>query len=130
MKHVIGVIVSAAALGVAAWVVPGILVAGHSDASKAETLLIVALIFGVINTVLKPIIKTFGCAFYVLTLGLAALVVNGLLLWLASYIAGRLSLPFHVTGFVAAVEGALIVAVVSWALHLVIGDKRGGGHRA
>jgi putative membrane protein len=130
MKHVIGVIVSAAALGVAAWVVPGILVAGHSDASRAETLLIVALIFGVINTVLKPIIKTFGCAFYVLTLGLAALVVNGLLLWLASYIAGRLHLPFHVTGFVAAVEGALIVAVVSWALHLIIGDKREGGHRA
>jgi putative membrane protein len=124
MKHVIGVIVSAAALGVAAWVVPGIVVAGHSDASRAGTLLIVALIFGVINTVLKPIIKTFGCAFYVLTLGLAALVVNGLLLWLASYIAGKLTLPFHVTGFVAAVEGALIVAVVSWVLHLVIGDKR------
>ena len=124
MKHVIGVVVSAAALGVAAWVVPGIVVAGHSDASRAETLLIVALIFGVINMVLKPVIKTFGCAFYVLTLGLAALLVNGLLLWLASYIAGKLSLPFHVTGFVAAVEGALIVAVVSWVLHLVIGDKR------
>ena len=124
MKHVIGVIVSAAALGVAAWVVPGIVVAGHGDPSRAGTLLIVALIFGVINTVPKPVIKTLGCAFYVLTLGLAALVVNGLLLWLASYIAGKLTLPFHVTGFVAAVEGALIVAVVSWVLHLVIGDKR------
>jgi putative membrane protein len=124
MKHVIGVFVSAAALGVAAWVVPGIVVAGHSDASRAETLLVVALIFGVINTVLKPIIKTLGCAFYVLTLGLAALVVNGLLLWLASYLADQLKLPFHVTGFVAAVEGALIVAAVSWVLHLVIGDKR------
>jgi putative membrane protein len=124
MKHVIGVFVSAAALGVAAWVVPGIVVAGHSDASRAGTLLVVALIFGVINTVLKPVIKTLGCAFYVLTLGLAALVVNGLLLWLASYLADQLKLPFHVTGFVAAVEGALIVAVVSWVLHLVIGDKR------
>ncbi|WP_300613975.1 phage holin family protein [Trebonia sp.] len=124
MKYVIGVIVSAAALGVAAWVVPGIVVAGHTDASRAETLLVVALIFGVINTVLKPIIKTVGCAFYVLTLGLVALVVNGLLLWLASYIAGQLKLPFHVTGFVAAVEGALIVAVVSWVLHLVLGDDR------
>jgi putative membrane protein len=124
MKYVIGIIVSAAALGVAAWAVPGIVVAGHSDTSKAETLLIVALIFGIINTVLKPIIKTVGCAFYVLTLGLIALVVNGLLLWLASYVAGRLKLPFHVTGFVAAVEGALIVAVVSWVLHLVLGDER------
>jgi putative membrane protein len=124
MKYVIGIIVSAAALGVAAWAVPGIIVAGHSDTSKAETLLVVALIFGIINTVLKPIIKTVGCAFYVLTLGLIALVVNGLLLWLASDVAGQLKLPFHVTGFVAAVEGALIVAVVSWVLHLVLGDER------
>jgi len=124
MKHVIGVIVSAAALGVAAWVVPGILVTGHSDATKAGTLLVVALIVGIINAVLKPIIKTVGCAFYVFTLGLVAIVVNGLLLWLASYVAGQLKLPFHVTGFVAAVEGALIVGVVSWVLHLVLGDKR------
>jgi putative membrane protein len=124
MRILLGIIVSAAALGVAAWVVPGIVVAGHSDASKAETLLAVAVIFGVINAVLKPIIKTVGCAFYVLTLGLVALVVNGLLLWLASYVAGRLQLPFHVTGFVAAVEGALLVAVVSWGLHLLLGDER------
>jgi putative membrane protein len=123
MKHVIGIIVSAAALGVAAWVVPGIVIAGHSDAKKTGTLLIVAVIFGVINTVLKPIIKTVGCAFYVLTLGLLAIVVNGLLLWLVSYAAGQLKLPFHITGFVAAVEGALIVGVVSWLLHLVLGDR-------
>jgi putative membrane protein len=124
MKHVIGVIVSAAALAVAAWAIPGIQVTGHGDASKAGTLIVVALIFGIINTVLKPIIKTIGCAFYVLTLGLAALIVNGLLLWLASYIAGQLTLPFHITGFVAAVEGALIVGVVSWLLHLILGDER------
>jgi putative membrane protein len=124
MKILVGILVSAAALGVAAWVVPGIVVAGHSDTSKAETLLAVAVIFGVINAVLKPVIKTVGCAFYVLTLGLVAIVVNGLLLWLASYVAGQLKLPFHVTGFVAAVEGALIVGVVAWVLHLVLGDDR------
>ena len=124
MKHVIGVIVSAAALGVAAWVVPGIVLSGHNDATKAGTLLVVALIFGIINAILKPIIKTVGCAFYVLTLGLAALVVNGLLLWLASYIAGQLTLPFHVGGFVAAVEGALIVGVVTWVVHLLLRDDR------
>ena len=122
MKIIIGIIVSAAALGVAAWVVPGIAVTGHGDVSKAETLLAVAVIFGVINAILKPVIKTVGCAFYVLTLGLVALVVNGLLLWLASYVAGRLDLPFHVTGFVAAVEGALIVGVVTWLLLLLLGD--------
>ncbi|MBO0875872.1 MAG: phage holin family protein [Pseudonocardia sp.] len=123
MKILLRIIVTAAALGVAAWVVPGIVVAGHSDATKAATLAAVAVIFGVINAVLKPIIKTVGCAFYLLTLGLVALVVNGLLLWLASYVADRLSLPFHVTGFVAAVEGALIVGVVTWVIHLVIPDK-------
>jgi putative membrane protein len=126
MTILLRILVSAAALGVAAWVVPGIVVAGHSDASKAGTLLVVAIIFGIINMLLKPIIKTVGCAFYVLTLGLVAVVVNGLLLWLASWVAGQLKLPFHVTGFVAAVVGALIIAVVSWVLYLVIPDRWDG----
>ena len=130
MKYVIKVVVAASALGVAAWVVPGIHVQAATVASKVGTLLVVALIFGVINAVLKPVIHVIGCAFYVLTLGLAALIVNGLLLWLASVIAGDLKLPFHVTGFVAAVEGAFIVAVVSWVLHLILGDDRQPGqHR-
>jgi|SRR5450756_8522 len=123
MKILIRIVVAAAALGIAAWVVPGIVLSGHSGVAKAETLLIVAVIFGVINAVLKPIVKTVGCAFYVLTLGLLAIVVNGLLLWLASYVVyTRLHQPFHVTGFVPAVEGALIVGVVSWVLHLILGD--------
>jgi putative membrane protein len=126
MTILLRILVSAAALGVAAWVVPGIVVSGHSNASKAGTLLVVAIIFGIINMLLKPIIKTIGCAFYVLTLGLVAIVVNGLLLWLASWVAGKLNLPFHITGFVAALVGALIVAVVSWALHLVIPDRWDG----
>jgi len=126
MTILLRILVSAAALGVAAWVVPGIVVSGHSNASKAGTLLVVAIIFGIINMVLKPIIKTIGCAFYVLTLGLVAVVVNGLLLWLASWVAGKLNLPFHVNGFVAALVGALIVAVVSWVLHLVIPDRWDG----
>jgi len=125
MKILLRIVVAMAALGVAAWVVPGIVLSGHSNSSKALTLLIVAVIFGVVNAILKPIIKTVGCAFYVLTLGLAAIVVNGLLLWLTSWIAyDKLHEPFHVTGFVAALEGALIVGVVSWLLHLILGDDR------
>ena len=125
MKILLKILVAAAALGVAAWLVPGIVVSGHSNTAKAETLLIVAVIFGVINAVLKPVIKSIGCAFYVLTLGLAAIIVNGLLLWLTSWIAyDKLHLPFHVTGFVAAVEGALIVGIVTWGLHLILGDER------
>ena len=128
MKIIIRFLVIAVALGVAAWLVPGIKLTGHDHAAQVETLLIVAVIFGVINILLKPIIKTVGCAFYVLTLGLFAIVVNGLLLWLTSYIAfDKLHEPFHVTGFVAAVEGALVVAVISFVAHLVIpddGDRR------
>jgi len=125
MKILLRIVVAMAALGVAAWVVPGIVLAGHSNSSKALTLLIVAVIFGVVNAILKPLIKTVGCAFYVLTLGLVAIVVNGLLLWLTSWIAyDKLHEPFHVTGFVAALEGALIVGVVSWLLHLILGDDR------
>src|ERR1700743_3507793 len=124
MKLLLRILVSAAGLGIAAWVVPGIVLTGHDTAAKALTLLIVAVIFGLINTVLKPILKPVGCAFYLLTLGLIAIVVNGLLLWLTSYIAyNELHRPFHVTGFTAAVEGALIVAVVTWLIHLVLRDE-------
>jgi putative membrane protein len=125
LRIVIAILVAMAALGVAAWLVPGIVLSGHNNTAKTETLLIVALIFGVINAVLKPVIKTVGCAFYVLTLGLVAIVVNALLLWLTSYVAyDKLHEPFHVTGFVAAVEGALIVGVVTWLLHLVLPDEK------
>ena len=82
-----------------------------------------ALIFGVINAVLKPIVKIVGCAFYVLTLGLVGLVVNGLLLWLTSYLAGKLQLPFHITGFWPAFWGAIIVGLVGWLLGILIRDR-------
>jgi putative membrane protein len=123
MKILLRILVSAAALGVAAWVVPGIKLSGHGTAAQVLTLLIVAVIFGLVNGILKPVIKTVGCAFYILTLGLVAIVVNGLLLWLTSYLAGKLDEPFHITGFVPALEGALIVGVVTWLIHLVIGDE-------
>jgi putative membrane protein len=123
MRFLLRVLVSAAALGVATWAVPGIELLAGSGWSRVGTLLAVAAIFGVINATLKPLIKVVGCAFYVLTLGLIALVVNGLLLWLASVIAGDLKLPFHITGFAAAFWGAIIVGLVSWVLNLLIGEK-------
>ncbi|HEV2936419.1 MAG TPA: phage holin family protein [Streptosporangiaceae bacterium] len=124
MRFLLRVLVSAAALGVATWAVPGIELLAGSGWTRVGTLLAVAAIFGLINATLKPLIKVIGCAFYVLTLGLIALVVNGLLLWLTSVIAGDLTLPFHVTGFWPAFWGAIIVGLVSWFLNLVIGDKR------
>jgi putative membrane protein len=124
MRFLLRVLVSAAALGVATWAVSGIELLAGSGWTRVGTLLAVAVIFGLINATLKPLIKVIGCAFYVLTLGLAALVVNGLLLWLTSVIAGDLTLPFHVTGFWPAFWGAIVVGLVSWLLNLLIGDKR------
>ena len=124
MRFLLRVAVSAAALAVATAVLPGIQLTAGSTTAKVLTLVAVALIFGVINAILKPIIKTIGCLFYILTLGLVALVVNALLLWLVSVVAGWLSLPFHITGFVPAFLGALIISVVTWLLSVLIPDGK------
>ncbi|WP_460368524.1 phage holin family protein [Actinocorallia lasiicapitis] len=114
-------LISAASLGVAVWVVGGIEITSSQLVTQIATLLLVAAVFGVLNTFLKPVIKLFGCAFYVLTLGLFSLVVNGCLLWLTSWLAGKWDLPFHVDGFWAAFWGALITGVVGWLLNLFVG---------
>jgi len=123
MHFLLRLAISAAALAVATAVLPGIELTTGSTTEKLLTLIAVALIFGVINAFLKPIIKTIGCLFYLLTLGLVALVVNALLLWLVSAVAGWLKLPFHITGFVPAFLGALIISVVTWLLSALIPDR-------
>ena len=116
---IIRLIISALALWISTLLIDGITVGG-SAAEKAGTLLVVAVIFGVVNAVLRPIIKVLGCWAYALTLGLIAIVVNGLLLLLTSWIAGLLKIPFHVDAFwPGAVVGALFIGVVSWALNRV-----------
>src|SRR5690606_15902347 len=114
------------ATAVALWIatiVPGISLTSDEAWRNILTLLAVALIFGLINAVLKPIIKVVGCVFYILTLGLIALVVNALLFMLTGWIADQLSLPFEVDGFWPAFWGAIIVAVVSWAITLALPDR-------
>ncbi|MEU8266621.1 phage holin family protein [Sphaerisporangium sp. NPDC049002] len=121
MKIIIKILVVAAALWAATRLIPGITVSGSTTAKSAGTLIAVALIFGIVNAVLKPIIKTFGCAFYVLTLGLFALIVNAVLLLLTSWIAEQLKLPFHVSGFWAAFLGAILVGLITWILDMLLG---------
>jgi putative membrane protein len=120
MKILIKLIVTAVALWVATLLIPGIHLHTHSTTGKIGTLVVVALIFGIINAILKPIVKTIGCLAYAITLGLISIIVNGLLFWLVSYIAGKLSIPFHITGFVPAVLGALLVGIVGWLLSLAV----------
>ncbi len=124
MRLIIRVLVTAASLFVAAALVPGIVLTTGSTLSKVTTLIVVALIFGIVNAVLKPIVKTVGCVFYILTLGLIGLVVNALLLWLTSWVAGKLNVPFHITGFWPAFRGAIIIGVVGWLLNITLGEKR------
>ena len=124
MKVLLRVLITAIALFVATAAVPGIQLLAATTLSKVTTLVVVALIFGVVNVVLKPIVKTLGCVFYLLTLGLIGLVVNALLLWLTSWVAGKLSEPFHITGFWPAFWGAIIVGLVSWLLSITLGENR------
>jgi putative membrane protein len=124
MRFVIRVLITAVAMLVATWLLPGIEVTAGTTLRKVATLVVVALIFGVINAVLKPIIKVLGCFFYIITLGLIGLVVNALLLWLTSWVAGKLNLPFHITGFWPAFWGAIIIGVVSWLLSITLGERR------
>ncbi|WP_447004846.1 phage holin family protein [Saccharothrix isguenensis] len=118
-----GILVHVLLTAVAVWVatlIPGIdLGEGASTPAKIGTLIGVALLFGLVNAVVKPLVKFFGCLFYLVTLGLIGLVVNALLFWLTGWLAGELGLPFDVTGFWPAFFGAIIVALTSWILNLV-----------
>jgi putative membrane protein len=124
MRLIIRVLVTAASMLVATLLLPGIELTAGSTVSKVLTLVAVALIFGIINAVLKPIVKVIGCLFYILTLGLIGLVVNALLLLLTSWVADKLNLPFHVTGFWPAFWGAIIIGVVGWLLNITLGRER------
>ncbi|MER5700638.1 phage holin family protein [Micromonospora sp. NPDC020750] len=123
MGFLIRLVITAIALWIATLVVPGVEVGGRHGGNTALTLVVVALIFGVVNAVLKPVIKVVGCVFYLLTLGLFALVVNALLFLLTDWIARQLDLPFRVDGFWAAFWGAIVMAVVSWLISVAVPDR-------
>ncbi|MET0190351.1 putative membrane protein [Pseudonocardia sediminis] len=123
LAFVVRVLVVAASLWVATVLVDGIELGASSTGTRIGTLLVVALIFGVVNAVVKPLIKVVGCPFYVLTLGLIGLVVNALLFWLVGGLSGFVGLPFVVDGFWPGFWGAIIVAIVGFVLHLIIPDR-------
>ncbi len=123
VAFVLRVVVIAVALWVATLIVPGIDNSAGTSGTRIATLVGVALIFGLVNATLKPLIKFFTGCLYILTLGLLGLVVNALLFLLVGWLAGRLGLPFTVSGFWAAFFGAIVVAVVGALLHFVIPDR-------
>ncbi|KUL62967.1 hypothetical protein ADL28_11880 [Streptomyces violaceusniger] len=117
-------IANAGALGVAIWLLKDITLTGDNTGRQTLTLILVALVFGVVNVVVKPIVKLLAFPLFILTLGLITLVINALMLLLTSWLAGKLDLSFNVDGFGTAVLGGLIVSIVAWALHVVLPDDK------
>ena len=109
MKLLLRWVIIAFSLFVAAWLVPGIRVEGNAWLIYA----VMAVILGLVNAVVRPLLKLLTCSFIILTLGLFVLVINGLTLWLASSIAVNwFHVGFYVDGFWSAFLGALIVSIV------------------
>ena len=115
-------ITSGLAIWVAAAFVPGVQLAQDTLGNRLFTLLLVGVIFGVVNGLIKPVVQIFTLPLYVLSLGLFALVVNGLLFWFTGWLAGALQLAFAVDGFWSAFFGALVVSLVTMLLGAVIRD--------
>lgn len=115
----IRLLINAAALWAATRIVPGI-----SFTGEWWLLLAVALVFGVLNVAVKPILWVLTLPFLLVTLGLFTFVLNAIMLWLTGAVSDALGLGFHVGGFVAAFLGALVVSLVSFMLSLFVGSRR------
>jgi putative membrane protein len=121
---VIWVVVNACALAVAAGLLDGIRVTGKTTQEQVVTLVVVALIFGLVNAVVEPIVKLLSLPFIILTLGLFLVVINALMLMLTSWISGELGHRFVVEGFWTAILGAVIITISTWILEAVLPDGR------
>jgi putative membrane protein len=118
MPFLVRLLVNAAALWVATRVVSGVTFSGGW-----LPLLGVACVFGVVNAFIRPVAKILALPLIILTLGIFALVVNGLMLWLTSSLSEVLGLGFRVSGFWAAFWGALVVSIVSTVLSMAVADS-------
>jgi putative membrane protein len=116
MQILLRLLINAAALWSATRLVPGI-----SFDCDWRPLFLVALVFGVINISVRPVLMLLTFPFLIVTLGFFTFVLNGLMLWLTSAISDALGLGFHVSGFAAAFVGALVVSVVSFLLSMFVG---------
>ena len=117
MRFLLRLLINAAALWVATRIVPGV-----SHTGSGLNLLLVALVFGLLNALLRPLLAFLSCPLVILTLGLFTLVINAVILMLTSALSGSLGIGFHVDGFWAAFLGALVVSIVSILLSIFVRD--------
>ncbi len=120
--RLIQILINAAALWVAVQVVPGI-----SFAGEWWKLLLVAVAFSLLNTYLRPILRILSIPITLMTFGLFLLVINALMLLLTSAISDQLTLGFRVSDFLAALLGAIVVAIVGLILSMIVGTSRLAG---
>lgn len=119
MRFLVRLVINALALWVATRIIPGIVFDGGP-----WNLFLVALLFGVLNAVVRPILKFFSIPALIVTLGLFIFVINAIMLWLTSALSGAFGLGFRVEGFVAAFLGALVVGFVSFVLSFFVPDEK------
>lgn len=118
MRFLLRLVITAVALWVAVTVIPGLDYQGGPIG-----LLVVALVFGIINALVRPVLLLLTCPLVVLTLGLFLFILNGFLLWLTAAFSGALGIDFHVNGIVPAILGGLVVGLVSMLLNIFVRDK-------
>lgn len=117
MRHLlIRLVINATALFVAVRLIPGM----HFTGGVGK-LLLVALVFGLVNAIARPVLTLLSCPLIVVTLGLFLLVINALMLGLTSWLSTRLDLGFHVDGFWPALVGGLVIGLISTVLTLFVG---------
>lgn len=119
MKFLAWAVVNALALAAATWLLDGIRLTDRADEDRVLTLVLVALVFGVVNAVVAPVVKLLSLPFIIVTLGLFLLVINAAMLLLTGWIARQFGLGFEVDGFWAAVLGGIVITIATWILEAV-----------
>ncbi|SMH27796.1 putative membrane protein [Rathayibacter oskolensis] len=122
LRLLLGLLTSALALWLTTLVVSGVRVDPYAEGTTAAilTYLLVAVIFGVVNSVVGGVIRVVAFPLYLITLGLVSFLVNGLLLLLTAWISGLFGFGLVVDGFWWGVLGALVLAIVNWFIGLVV----------
>ena len=121
----------AALTGFALWIVTLVVsgvdfVGGDTTLQKIGIILVVAVIFGLVNAIIKPIVQLISIPLYILTLGLFHIVINALMLWITSWITENTThWGLYIDDFWwTAIWAAIVLSIVSWALSLIVRDTQ------
>ena len=123
MSLLISLVINAVALAASIWLFDGIRLTGADTTEQGLALVVVAAIFGVVNAVVRPVVKVLALPLYILTLGLIAFVINALMLMLTSWVSSQLGVNFHVDGFWTALGGAIVISIVVMLLGAVLRNE-------